>query len=114
MRETIVTVRDKRIISAGIALSNALELERNIKSHIQEGKRTIYLIIHDKTGSHSSNLAIGDDLLQIAQGAAFGAYRELAFKPEKQINEEIGEERRVIDPYGKEIADDMVENIRQM
>ena len=109
MRETIVTVRDKRIISAGIALSNALELERNIKSHIQEGKRTIYLIIHDKTGSHSSNLAIGDDLLQIAQGAAFGAYRQLAYI--MIFVKKTGEEVKVINLDGKAIADGIISDM---
>jgi len=105
MKETITTVEDERIVSYSRVLKKALEFEKNIKRSMRKGEGTIYFEIDDKTGSHSSNLEVGNDLLPIAQGAAFGAYNELAFKPEKQINEETGEKRRVIDPNGKAIAD---------
>lgn len=105
MKEIVTAVTDERMVRYGIALRNALELEKNIKKSMQEGKGTIYFTIHDKTGSHSSSLEVGNDLSKIAQGAAFGAYRKLAYVtiPIKATGEVI----RVINPAGKAIADDI-------
>ena len=113
MRETIMTVRDERIMNYSVAFSNALELERDIKRQMREGEKTVYLTIRAKTSIRSLNLEIGSDLLQIAQGAAFGAYRELAFKPDRQTVKETGEKRRVVDKDGKETADDIVNRIKE-
>ncbi len=109
MTERITIVRDERILNASIAFKNALELEKNIQRNIQEGKRTIYFTIYDKTGSHSRNLVIDNDLSKIAQGAAFGAYRELAYItiPVKATGKVI----KVINPDGKAIADSIIKDM---
>ena len=112
MRETITTATDERIMNYSIALNNALELVKDIKRKTQEGEKTVYITMRDKTRSiRSGYLEIGRDLLPIAQGAAFGAYRELAFKPDRQTVKETGEKKRVVDEVGKEIADDIRRNM---
>lgn len=106
MNERITTVTDERMVFYSREFKKALELEKNIKRNMQEGEGTIYFTIHDKTGSHSSSLKIGNDLLKIAQGAAFGAYCDLVYVtiPFKKTGEEV----RVINPVGKAIADGII------
>lgn len=101
--------RREEIVRYSHGLHNALRFEKQINEDVSRGNKRTYFVIRDATGSHSRNLQIDEDLVKIAQGAAFGAYRELAFKPDKQVNEETGERVRVIDPDGKEIADYIIE-----
>lgn len=88
-------------------LTRALQFDQDVKRDMQEGKKRTYIQIEHATGSHSTDLEIGSDLLRIAQGAAFGAYRVLAY--DTIYIKETKEEIRVINPVGKEIADGIVE-----
>ena len=111
MKETITTVEDEIIVTYSIELSNALRLVKDIKRKMQQGEKTVYLTIDEAERSRGVDLEIGRDLLPIAQGAGFGAYCELAFKPDKQIDKETGEEIRVIGPDGKAIADGIISDM---
>ena len=108
MKEKGIAVTDERreiTRRYSTELIKALQFEKQINEDMRRGNKRTYFVIRDATGSHSGNLEIGEDLVKIAQGVAFGAYRELAFKPDKQVNEETGGEIKVVDPDGKAIAD---------
>ena len=109
MKENETAVTDERMISYSRALKRALELEKDIKRNMQEGKGTIYLTIDDKIASRSVNLEIGHDLLPMAEGAAFGAYRELAHVT--IFVKATGEVIKVINPDGKAIADGIISKV---
>lgn len=114
MKEKVAPTTDQRrelIFRYANALHNALQLERQINIDMSTGNRITYFIIEDATRRSSCSLEIGEDLVRIAQGAAFGAYCELAFKPDRQINEETGEEIKVIDPNGKAAADYIIKDL---
>ena len=91
-------------------LTRALEFEQNIRRDLWEGKKSTYIVIEDKLGSHSGSIEIGDDLHKIAQGAIFGAYRALAYN--KIFIKETKEEIRVINPAGKAIADGIIKDMQ--
>lgn len=109
MKENVTAVTDERMVHYGIAFRNSLELVKGIKRNMQEGKRTICLTIADKITNRSIDLEIGNDLLGIAQGAAFGAYRELVYV--RIFVERTGEKMTAINPDGKAIADGLIKDM---
>jgi len=102
--------RDEIIVRYSNVLTNALRFQKQINEDLGRGNKTTYFVIRDATGgSHSRVLKIGEDLVHIAQGAAFGAYYELVYVwiPVKKTGEEI----RVINPDGKAIADGIIRDM---
>lgn len=69
----------------------------------------VYRTIREETASRSIDLEVGKDLLRIAQGAAFGAYRELAYVT--IFVKTTGEVIRAINPVGKAIADNIISDM---
>ena len=108
MKEKITTVTDE-MVSYSRAFKRALELEKDIKRNMQKGEKTVYRTICEKTTSRSIDLEIGDDLLRIAQGAAFGAYCDLAYVT--IFVKGTGEKMRAINPDGKAIADKIISDM---
>lgn len=105
MKENETAVIDQRMVGYS-RLKNALEFKANIEESMQEREGTIYFIIADGKSRSGCCLEIGHDLLLIAQGAVFGAYRQLAY--DTIFDKETGKEIRAINPVGKAIADGII------
>ncbi len=108
MKETVTAVTDQRMVGYS-RLKKALEFKANIEKNMQEGEGTIYFTIADKMSSGSRCLEIGDDLPKIAEGAVFGAYRQLAYVT--IFVKTTGEEVRVTNPAGKALADGIIRDV---
>lgn len=109
MTERITTLTDERMAGYSRVLEKALKFEQDIKKNMREGKGTIYFTIDDKRASRGNDLEIGHDLLPMAKGAAFGAYRELAYVA--IFVKATGEVIRAINPDGKAIADKIISDM---
>lgn len=92
------------------AFKRALQLDSDTKEDIRKGRKITYIAIDNKIGSHSTYIETGDDLILIAQGAAYNAYFALAY--DRKIDEKTGEEIRVINPVGKAIADGIISDMQ--
>lgn len=108
MKENVTAVIDQRIVGYS-RLKRALEFKANIEESMQEREGTIHFTIADGKSRSSCCLEIGNDLVLIAQGAVFGAYRQLAY--DTIFDKETGKEIRVINPVGKAIADGLIKDM---